>query len=298
MTRYLPVLLLSFFIYHSSFAFEGRIAVTITRGGQTETLLYTADTNHLRIERGENDRPYPKDIVSRDDGEIILLFPNNRSFVRLQPGAENQSVATPTFPGMPPGLGPQAQASDPARLPIPGTIGPTNISGMPAMPQMPQMPMASGAVTGVGPQVGTGTPNMPAMPMMPMEQAELKATRDTTNLLGYTCTRYELRQRGEVMEIWATDKLLPFQAYLQNQPHRFGPRMLEEQWGGLLKSKKLFPLLAVLRFERLAPGSDEPSAPGPERLRFEVTAITPEKITYDTLFQPPPDYQEIQPLPF
>jgi hypothetical protein len=144
---------------------------------------------------------------------------------------------------------------------------------------------------------------MPAMPMMmppmPMEQMELKATGDTTNLLGYPCTRYELRQRGEVIEIWATDKLLPFQPYLQNQLHRFSPRLLEEQWGGLLKAKKLFPLLAVLRFDRpAAPGNNAAPAPGPERLRFEVTAIISEKIIDAALFQPPPDYQETRPLPF
>jgi hypothetical protein len=51
----------------------------------------------------------------------------------------------------------------------------------------------------------------------------------------------------------------------------------------------LFPLLAILKFEN-----------GPERYRFEVKAITPGKITGPdgTLFQPPPNYFEIQPLPF
>lgn len=130
---------------------------------------------------------------------------------------------------------------------------------------------------------------MPAMPMMPMETAELTATTDTTNLLGYACTRYELKQRGEVMEIWATEALLPFQAYQPNQPHRFGPRMMEEQWGELLKAKKLFPLLAVLKFEN-----------GPERLRFEVRSVKPEAVEDKdgSLFQPPADYHELDPLPF
>jgi hypothetical protein len=92
-----------------------------------------------------------------------------------------------------------------------------------------------------------------------------------------------------VMEIWATDKLLPFQPYQQNQPHRFGPRMIEEQWGDLLKGKKLFPLLAILRFEN-----------GAERYRFEVKAVKAEKIDDKDglLFQPPTEYREIQPLPF
>jgi len=128
------------------------------------------------------------------------------------------------------------------------------------------------------------------MPPIRQEPAELKATDETTNLLGYACTRYELKQRDEMIEVWATDKLLPFQPWLQNQPRHFGPRMIEEQWGELLKAKKLFPLLAVLKYEN-----------GPERFRFEVKTITPEKIKKEDaekLFQPPADYREIEPLPF
>jgi len=285
--------------------FEGRITAAVTRAGETETFLYTVGTNQLRIERGETDRPYPRNIVNLDTGGITILFPHNRSFVRLKPAAENQSATPSGFPAMPMpvGVGPQAQVP----APTPATIGPTNLPGVPAMPpmpprpqmvQMPQMP------PGVGPQAGTGVPNMPTMPMMPMMppmmgKMELKATTDTTNLLGYTCTRYELKQRGEVMEIWATDKLLPFQPYVQNQLHRFGPRMMQEQWGELLKAKKLFPLFAVLRFESPAvPVGTAPTAAGPERLRFEVKVITPEKIKDETPFERPPDYQEIQPLPF
>ncbi|HEV2329941.1 MAG TPA: DUF4412 domain-containing protein [Verrucomicrobiae bacterium] len=277
--------------FSTAFAFEGRITATVTRGGQIQTLLYTVGTNQLRIERGENDHPYPKNIVDHDTGDLTLLFPHNRSFVRLKAGAENQSPAPPGFPGMP-------NRPPMPEMPVPpGAIGPTNLPGMPAPPQMPQMP------PGVGPQAGSSVPNMPAMPMMmppmPMEGVELKATTETTNLLGYACTRYELRQRGEVMEIWATDKLMTFEPYVQNQPHRFGPRMIEQQWGGLLKAKKLFPLLAVLRLEPPpGPTGVAPAPPGPERLRFEVQSITPEKINDETLFQPPPDYQEIQPLPF
>ena len=65
--------------------------------------------------------------------------------------------------------------------------------------------------------------------------------------------------------------------------------MIEEQWGDLLKAKKLFPLLAILKFEN-----------GAERFRFEVQSITPEKITPDDakLFLPPPDYQKFNPCRF
>ena len=164
--------------------------------------------------------------------------------------------------GLPPGIGPQ-----------PG--------GAPGAAAMPAMPGMAG-----------GMPAMPMMPMMPMgmmERTELKATGEKTNLLGYACARYELKQRGETLELWATDKLFPFEAWQPNQPPRFGPRMMEEQWPELVKAKKLFPLLATLKFEN-----------GLERYRFEVKALKAEKIADPDgkLFQPPPDYQEIELLPF
>jgi hypothetical protein len=143
------------------------------------------------------------------------------------------------------------------------------------------------------PGISGGMPAMPAMPMpmMPgmMEKTELQDTGQKTNLLGFTCEQYEIQQRGETMEIWATDQLFPFQPYVQNQPHRFGPRMIEEQWPELVKAKKVFPLLATLKFDN-----------GAERFRFEVQSVTPEKLTDKDaeLFQPPTNYFEIQPLPF
>jgi hypothetical protein len=226
----------------------------------------------MRIERTETNWPYPKDIVDLKTSAFTLVFPHNRSFLRLNP------------------------ANQTAPPPVPANIGPTNLPGgaIPPTPRTPTMPMPPGGLPpAVGPQAARAgaAPGMPAMPMMPpmsMEQVELKATGQTTNLLGYTCVCYELKQRGEVMEIWATDKLLPFRAWMPNQPHRFGPKMLDEQWTELLKAKKLFPLLATLKFEN-----------GRERMRFEVTAITPQKIEDrdGALFQPPPDYVEIQPLP-
>jgi hypothetical protein len=117
----------------------------------------------------------------------------------------------------------------------------------------------------------------------------LKATGDTTNLLGLACERFELKQRGEVMEIWATSGLLPFVPYRQNQPQRHGPRRMDEQWAELLAAQKLFPLLVTVKFEN-----------GAERYRFQVTAVDPQRFTDDDapLFEPPPDYHEIDPLPF
>ncbi|MDQ6631351.1 MAG: hypothetical protein M3Y82_06290, partial [Verrucomicrobiota bacterium] len=173
----------------NAFAFEGRIRAVITRGGEPAPLLYTVATNLLRIEVTATNRPNPIDILDRQSGQLTLLYPHNRSFVRLK------------------------STGSTGRRPVP-----PNGAGEP-----PALPSANPSASG-----------FPVMPMPPMEQAELKATGQTTNILGLACARYELKQRGETMEIWATDKLFPFQPYVQNQPPRFGPRMIEEQWAGLL----------------------------------------------------------------
>jgi hypothetical protein len=277
-------------------AFEGRISVVTARGGQSEGLLYTVGTNFLRAEMTATNWPNPVDILDRNSGELTLLFPNNRSLVRLKPAADDSSTMSRGFPQMP-GMPPMPN------LPAPQRIGPTNLPGMPApspMPAVPNMNMPPGAsppsmldapTMPPMPGVSGGMPamSMPAMPMMPMEKMELKATGEKTNLLGFACEKYEIKQRGETMEIWATAQLFPFQPYVQNQPHRFGPRMIEEQWGDRLTAKKLFPLLATLKFDN-----------GAERFRFEVTSVTPQKLTDKDLklFQPPDGYFEMEPLPF
>ncbi len=209
--------------------FEGRINATLTRGSDAQGLRYTVGTNFLRVEMTASDRPYAVDVLDLKSGRLTLLFPHNRSFMRLKN------------------------------------------SGAPSEP-------STASATA-----------MPAMPPMPTEKFELHDTGQKTNLLGFVCEQYETSQRGETMEIWATEQLFPFEPYSQNQPSRFGPRMIEEQWGALLAEKKLFPLLATLKFDN-----------GQERFRFQVKSVTPQKLSDEDvkLFQPPPDYQEIQPLPF
>ncbi len=312
-------------------AFEGHIYATVTQGSQTEALRYTAGTNCSRVEMTGSNWPNPVDILNRTSGVLTLLFPHNRSFVRLKPVTET-STLPPGFPhtpgALPPGVGPQTQPIGvPVRpnLPLsPGIsgnslpgVGPANLQGIPAPSHLPVMPdrpamlaMPAGLPPSIGPhasapnQAGVpaipqmpAMPNLggagavPAMPMMPMmgEAVELKATGERTNLLGFACEKFAIQQRGETMEIWATDQLLPFQVYVRNQPRRFGPQRIEEKWGDALRAKKLFPLLAVLK-----------SGSGGERLRFEVQSITPETITDQdgTLFQPPAGYHELEPLPF
>ena len=277
----------AFCLPSSAFSFEGRLTATCARGGETQTWLYTVGPSQLRLERAETNWPHAWNLVARDTGALTLVFPHNRSFVRLKPVAD--TATPPDLNALPQTTGqsrPEGKApfvpSAPFPLPLKGEGQGEGVVG-PAPPPMPPLP------PGVGPQSGAGFGALPMMPM-PMEPPlELKATGQTTNLLGYACARYELKQRGETLEIWATDKLLPFQPWQPNQRPRFGPRMIEEQWGDLLRAQKLFPMLAVLKLEH-----------SPERLRFEVKSVTEEKITDPdgNRFQPPADYHEVQPLPF
>ena len=296
-----------------SSAFEGRVHATLTQGSETSTFLYTVGTNQMRIERTETNWPFAKDLINLNSGAVTLLFPHNRSFMRLKPSSETVASPFPGAPavplppgGLPPGIGPQQTpvAGSPAGLGAPtppATIGPPKLPDVPVLPprmRMPTMPNIpgppSGLPPGIGPQASgfpatAGMPTMPMLPFPPMERAGLKATGETTNILGYVCARYELKGRGETMEIWATDKLLPFQPWRQNRSPHFDLRVIEDQWPELLKARKLFPLLATLRFEN-----------GVERFRFEAKSITPEKIDDrdGQLFQPPADYHELDPPPF
>jgi hypothetical protein len=312
-TKSLIAAVASCFMLHSAVAFEGRINAVMIQGNQTNALLYTAGTTSLRVEMTATNWPNPVDILDINSGTMTLLYPNNRSFVHLNPATDAATAAAPgplgmPMPpgGLPPGIGPQSAPVAPSmpampNMPAlpPGVAPQTQTT--PAMPPMPPMPVRpqppGGLPPGVGPQSPTGPgapgmpsmPAMPPMPMMPAAKLELQATGQKTNLLGFACQQYVLKQRGETLEIWATDQLLPYQPYLQNQPHRFGPQRIEEQWPGMLTSRKLFPLLVSLRYDN-----------GAERFRFEVQSITPQKLTDEDakLFQPPAGYFEIQPLPF
>jgi hypothetical protein len=315
-------------------AFEGKIAAELIRGTETNALLYTVGTNHLRIEVTGSTWPHPVNIVDLKSGAVTLVFPHNRSFVRLRSGGAHAPSRVPadapsagvsrearqTAPEagalpVPSGIGPQAGAPGAPSLPnlpsrpvgLPPGIGPqsgiaagTQFSNPPAVlpsgPAIGNLPLPPGGLPpGIGPQPAGGgaVPAMPAMAMpmpmiaMPGEKLELQATTNTMNILGFPCIRYDVKQRGETLEVWATDKLFAYRAWLRNQPSRFGPRMLEDQWPALLESHKLFPLRAIVRFDH-----------GAERFRFEVKSVTPEKITDEKLFQPPADYHEFEPLPF
>ncbi len=273
--------------------FEGRIEALLRRGGEKQTLLYTAGARQLRIELSETNRPHARDIVDRQTGAVTLLFPHNRSFVRFKRAA---AVPSPDTSGksVPPGRALQgvSPSSGAALSGSSAGIEASKLPGAPGVPRMPQPP--SGLSKAIGPQPGGDAITAGMLATVPIsmksaEELELQATGRTTNLLGYSCQQFQVTQCGEVMEIWATDQLLPFQEYLANQPSRFGPKLLEDRWPELLNVRQLFPLLAILSVDH-----------GSERLRFEVKAITQEKIAdpEGRVFQPPPEYRQVEPRPF
>jgi hypothetical protein len=275
--------------------FVGRITATLAQGDQSLPLLFTVGTNAVRVEITDTRRPHPINLRDRHSEALILVFPHNRSFVRLPSATPPHASPGPSdLPSLPRPI-PTASAFPPGPS-APPVIGPTNVPGVPpgSLPAPPPgapagLPPGIGPQTGAAPGLGTalGMSALPTMPMMPpmMEAApELKPTGQTTNLLGYACRQFELAQRGQRLEIWATDRLLPFPGYLRQQPHRFGPQMVEEQWPELLRAKKLFPMQVSLD----------------GCVRLAVTAVTPEQVKDETqtLFQPPADYHELEPLPF
>ena len=128
-----------------------------------------------------------------------------------------------------------------------------------------------------------------AMPMRAAQPLELVSKGEKTNLLGFVCERYELKQLGETMEIWAASTNVPFAPWTQNPFRRLAGRSIEDKWSKFVMDKKVFPLLAVLKF------SD-----GTVRLRYEVQSVTPQKPADQSseLFRPPEDYVGVNPLPF
>ena len=206
--------------------FVGRIETKIAIGGDLQYIVYTAGTNMIRIERTDTDRPWPLNLMDRTTGERTILYPHNRSYIKLkEPTPNRDQVSRSGFPGMP-------------------------------------------AI------------------MATAEPRQLVATGDTTNLLGFTCERFEIKQGIERMTVYAADIGLSFASWRQHAQPALDLRGLEEQWGSTIAGKNMFPLQAVLIID------DQH-----ELLRYDVTSITTQKTgdQLPCLFVPPPDYQEISP---
>jgi hypothetical protein len=251
-------------------AFEGRITAELIQGSETNTLRYTVGPAHLRIENLATNRPHAVNLVDLKSGAVTLVFPHNRSFLRLIPGDAGRGSPDPA-------------AARTTGLPVTSENEYRRSNELPGQETLAQQ--AAGP-SPPSPQ-SAGTPAAIPGPDMVAEQLNLGATGHKTNFLGLACERYEQKQRGETLEVWATDELLPFPPYLRNRPPRFGPGLIEEQWPGMLKERKLFPLLVSLRYDN-----------GTERFHFEVKSVKEQKITDpdSKLFQPPPGWHELPPF--
>jgi hypothetical protein len=61
--------------------FEGRIAVLITRGHETNSLLYAAGPEHLRIEVTGSTSPHPINILDLKSGCRHAALPDSPRFL-------------------------------------------------------------------------------------------------------------------------------------------------------------------------------------------------------------------------
>lgn len=237
----LPRFLIGWAVMAASAAteFEGFISAELIQGTNRTSLRYTVHPDALRIEVAAAERPQPINLLNRKSGTLTLLFPHNRTFMRLPPGRED------------------APASGPGAFPAPWRPG--------------NLPPGS-----VPPMLALG------------ERFSLRATGQETNFSGVACAQYQATSESETVEVWATDRLLPYQPYLRGQPAGFGPRGLTEQWPIELKRRGLFPLQASLRPRN-----------GVASVQLKVHSVTAAKLTPQDLLtlQPPPGYVEIHALP-
>lgn len=133
---------------------------------------------------------------------------------------------------------------------------------------------------------------MPGQPMymvMPLKQATAKAaehvgeqpelvnTGETEVILGYKCTKYLVKSKEAVTEIWATDEIGAFQGL--GRAMGGGQPSAPPSWEQALSGKGFFPLRVV-------------SAPGSKKaFRLEVTAVEPKALPASH-FAPPAGYQK------
>ncbi len=106
---------------------------------------------------------------------------------------------------------------------------------------------------------------------------ELKNTGETTQILGYTCTKYIYEEAQGPVEIWATDQLGQFMAMPQGNPMQGGGKA-KAGWESAI-SGDFFPMRLVALNKR-----------GKERMRWEVTGVKPMSLP-DSAFAAPEGYK-------
>src|SRR4051812_12138231 len=83
----LTALALAGFSAHGA-VFQGRISATFTRGGEALPILYTLGSNSIRIEVTGSPHPHPINIIDREAGALTMVYPHNRSFMRVKMQAQ------------------------------------------------------------------------------------------------------------------------------------------------------------------------------------------------------------------
>ena len=100
---------------------------------------------------------------------------------------------------------------------------------------------------------------------------------ETAEILGYTCHKYTFEEDEGPVEIWATDQLGQFVAMPQGNPMQ--PAPAKESWDQFITGD-FFPMRIVSLNTR-----------GKERMRWEVTKVTPQKLSA-SLFEVPAGFRK------
>ena len=113
------------------------------------------------------------------------------------------------------------------------------------------------------------------------DDATIENTGITEKILGYTCTKYLIKSKGDITELWATEELGTFVnvSTLSSLNQRKGK--VQAAWESVLKGKNLFPLRVVGL-----------KANGKANFRMEILAVE-QKSLPASLFQPPAGFQRM-----
>ena len=105
----------------------------------------------------------------------------------------------------------------------------------------------------------------------------IKRSDETAEILGYTCHKYTFEEKEGPVEIWATDQLGQFVAMPKGNPMQ--PAPAQESWDQFIQGD-FFPMRIISLDTR-----------GKERMRWEVTKVTPEKLS-PALFTVPAGFRK------
>jgi hypothetical protein len=135
---------------------------------------------------------------------------------------------------------------------------------MPGQPMYMVMPLKSSASKATGQNV---------------EQSTLENTGMKEKILGYECTKYLVRSKEGITEIWATEELGEFMGLGGGMSGPMGKGNAPSGWEKALVGKSFFPLRVVSNTGKK------------EKFRLETTAVERKSLP-DSHFAPPAGYQK------